>query len=46
MADHEPQAEDNGGVATATDTLTVTDNRTGTPARGREIAVTFRKNFN
>lgn len=24
----------------------VTDNRTGTPARGREIAVTFRKNFN
>jgi citrate synthase len=29
MPDHEPQADDNGGVATATDTLTVTDNRTG-----------------
>ena len=24
----------------------ITDNRTGTPARGREVALTFRKNFN
>jgi iron complex outermembrane receptor protein len=24
----------------------ITDNRTGTPARGREIALTFRRNFN
>ena len=23
-----------------------TDNRTGTPARGRELALTFRRNFN
>ena len=24
----------------------ITDNRTGTPARGREVTLTFRKNFN
>jgi iron complex outermembrane receptor protein len=24
----------------------ITDNRTGTPARGREVSLTFRKNFN
>ena len=29
MADEQSQADDNGGVATAGDSLTVTDNRTG-----------------
>ena len=24
----------------------ITDNRTGTPARGREVSLTFRRNFN
>ncbi|RYY49386.1 MAG: TonB-dependent receptor [Chitinophagaceae bacterium] len=34
------------GPARSTLDQTVTDNRTGSPARPRELAVTFRRNFN
>ena len=36
MAEEDTQSEDGGGVATAQDTLSVTDNRTGESVRARD----------